>query len=67
MNRRGFLGTLGKVVAGFTILPPATTYNRIWRATKKPVYWNDGVHFYSEEYLVAMRRWKPPLKFIETF
>lgn len=31
MNRRGFLSSIGKAVAGFSILPPATTYNRVWR------------------------------------
>lgn len=34
MNRRSFFSTLGKAVVGFTILPPATTYSRVWRATK---------------------------------
>lgn len=34
MNRRGFLSTLGAAVAGFTVLPPATTYSRIWKARK---------------------------------
>lgn len=33
MNRRGFLSALLKAGAAFTILPPATTYNRLWRAT----------------------------------
>lgn len=32
MNRRGFLASLGKAVAGFTILPSATTYVRTWKA-----------------------------------
>lgn len=35
MNRRSFLTALGKAVAGFSILPPATTYGRVWRATVK--------------------------------
>lgn len=33
MNRRGFFRTLAAATAGFTILPPATTYQRIWKAT----------------------------------
>lgn len=33
MNRRSFLGKIGAAVAGFTVLPPATTYDRIWKAT----------------------------------
>jgi len=33
MNRRGFFKTLAAATAGFTILPPATTYQRIWKAT----------------------------------
>lgn len=33
MNRRNFLSNLIKGVVTFTILPPATTYNRIWKAT----------------------------------
>lgn len=36
MNRRNFLSTLGAAVTGFTILPPATTYSRIWKATYRP-------------------------------
>lgn len=35
MNRRGFFKTLAAATAGFTILPPATTYQRIWKATKQ--------------------------------
>lgn len=34
MNRRNFFSTLATAVAGFTILPPATTYTRIWKATR---------------------------------
>lgn len=36
MNRRGFLNALLKAGAGFSILPPATTYARIWRAQRFP-------------------------------
>lgn len=34
MNRRSFFSTLSAAVAGFAILPPATTYHRIWRTTR---------------------------------
>lgn len=34
MNRRNFIRGLVTAVAGFTILPPATTYSRIWRVQK---------------------------------
>jgi hypothetical protein len=33
-TRRAFFATLSTAVAGFTILPPATTYQRIWKATR---------------------------------
>ena len=32
MNRRGFFGAIGAIAAGFAILPPATTYTRLWKA-----------------------------------
>lgn len=42
MNRRSFIGNLASALAGFAILPPATTYERIWRATRKPVgFWTE--------------------------
>lgn len=34
MNRRGFFGAMGALVGGFMILPPATTYQRIWKVTR---------------------------------
>lgn len=34
MNRRSFIGNLAGALAGFAVLPPATTYERIWRATR---------------------------------
>ncbi len=33
MNRRSFFRTLAAATAGFAILPPATTYSRVWKAT----------------------------------
>lgn len=35
MNRRNFLGNSALALFGFTVLPPATTYSRIWRANVK--------------------------------
>ncbi len=32
MNRRNFFKTLATATMGFTILPPSTTYQRVWRA-----------------------------------
>ncbi len=34
MNRRNFLSNIVKAAGLFTILPPSTTYERIWKATK---------------------------------
>lgn len=34
MNRRNFLGKLLVAGAGFAVLPPATTYSRIWKAQR---------------------------------
>lgn len=36
MNRRGFFRTLAAATAGFSILPPATTYERVWKAVAVP-------------------------------
>lgn len=35
MNKRNFLKTLAAAAVGFTVLPAATTYDRIWRVQKK--------------------------------
>lgn len=37
MNTRSFLKTLANAAMGFAILPPATTYSRIWKATRPPI------------------------------
>ena len=34
MNRRSFLSNLVKAAGLFTILPPASTYDRIWKASR---------------------------------
>ena len=37
MNRRNFLNLIAKAGACFSILPPANTYDRLWKATKGPL------------------------------
>lgn len=34
MKRRAFFNTLGKAIAGFSVLPAATTYARKWKRTE---------------------------------
>lgn len=36
MNRRGFIQGLAGALAGFAILPAATTYTRLWKAVVIP-------------------------------
>lgn len=36
MNRRDFIKGAGALLGAFTILPAATTYNRLWKAYRKP-------------------------------
>jgi hypothetical protein len=54
MNRRSFFSTLAKAAIGFTILPAATTYSRIWRVQRQvlPVvfgpYYKDQINFLSD-------------------
>lgn len=43
MNRRRFIGNFAAALAGFAVLPPATTYERVWRATRPIV----GVQHYA--------------------
>lgn len=38
MNRRNFIGNILIAGASFAVLPPASTYDRIWKATKLP-FW----------------------------
>lgn len=35
-NRRSFFKTLTVAAFGFSILPPATTYERVWKAVTQP-------------------------------
>jgi hypothetical protein len=37
MNRRNFLKNSALALFGFTVLPPAETYQRIWKAQRQPV------------------------------
>jgi hypothetical protein len=37
MNRRNFLKNSALALFGFSVLPPAKTYGRIWKAQRKPV------------------------------
>jgi hypothetical protein len=55
MNRRGFFSTLAKVTAGFTILPAATTYSRIWRVQREliiPVWYHRLPCWHAVNYAV---------------
>lgn len=56
MNRRRFFSTLAKVTAGFTILPAATTYERIWRVQRGPVIpvWYNRLPFWYAVNYAAM-------------
>lgn len=38
MNRRSFIRNSALALFGFTVLPPATTYDRVWRVTKEVQY-----------------------------
>ncbi len=38
MNRRSFLKNSALALFGFTVLPPAETYQRIWKAQKTPMF-----------------------------
>ncbi len=37
MNRRFFLGRTAAALFGFSILPPASTYDRVWRPAREPI------------------------------
>jgi len=58
MNRRSFLRNSALALFGFTVLPPAETYQRVWRATKAPVqmitFWTQTArasYCFDQEYL----------------
>jgi hypothetical protein len=37
MNRRSFLKNSALALFGFIVLPPAETYERIWKVQRKPI------------------------------
>ncbi len=39
VDRRSFLKKAALGLLGFAILPPANTYQRVWRAERK-IFWN---------------------------
>jgi hypothetical protein len=53
MNRRGFFSKLLSSAVGFSILPSALTYDRIWKPTKS-IYETAGI-----EYAVIFHRDMP--------
>lgn len=66
MNRRSFLRNSALALFGFTVLPPADTYQRVWRATREIMPWDQGpyrcllnrpmAHYFSKGYLKEMSR-----------
>jgi len=55
MNRRSFFQTLAKAAAGFTILPAATSYERIWKVVRpecvpNPEWITPPMHFFGPDY-----------------
>lgn len=62
MNRRNFLGKLAGAVAAFTVLPSATTYERIWKPKLiEPVWipnpeWTTATYELRFEYLREIHR-----------
>lgn len=60
MNRRSFFQRLAMAGAAFSILPPATTYSRIWRAARAPVapVWVDALGLYwTKEAAIKYSDW----------
>jgi hypothetical protein len=57
MNRRSFFKTLSAATAGFTILPAATTYGRIWRAERN-VEWVLNPEWENARYVLRFD-WHP--------
>lgn len=53
MNRRSFFSKLAVAAAGFTILPPATTYERIWKPTQKIITFPKGKWIVNPEWETA--------------
>ncbi len=55
MKRRSFFSTLATAVAGFAILPPATTYARVWRAQRSI----PNPDYVDTPYEMVKYLWKP--------
>ncbi len=68
MNRRGFFKSLAAATVGFCILPPATTYERIWKATKfpfvipPPIPWNPMLYKGEWQWVSSMDSWLDKVK-----
>jgi hypothetical protein len=50
VNRRSFLRNSALALFGFTVLPPAKTYQRVWRATFAAGKIEFPVHFLHDTY-----------------
>jgi len=62
VNRRSFLRNSALALFGFTVLPPAETYQRIWRAQRPRLYSLSELGEIDTEYCCVME--KPTPKFI---
>lgn len=65
MNRRSFFTKLAVAAAGFAILPPATTYDRIWRVPFKNRKWIPNPEFETAEYEIRLMG-RPDMALIES-
>ncbi len=62
MNRRNFLKNSALALFGFTVLPPADTYQRIWKAQKKiPGYVFNPADYQGEWKLITYTPVEDPL------
>jgi hypothetical protein len=53
MNRRNFIRNIVGVVAAFSVLPAATTYNRTWTRTRQEL-WVPNPEYVEAPYEVAI-------------
>lgn len=60
-TRRKFLKGLGAVLAGFSILPAASTYDRVW---KKSVLWVPNPAWVSAPYECVTLSFNPDGKYV---
>jgi hypothetical protein len=54
MNRRSFLRNSALALFGFTVLPPAETYQRVWRVTREVMPWDEGPYRFIMSRPVAL-------------